>query len=68
MWHWLIWLTPPWGRSARRRAVLKQVKRWQADERQRAFGRIEYYSRVQSRLTWPDNTPRRAPRSHGDES
>ena len=46
VWHWLIWFTPPWGRNVRRRAVLEQVERWQAQERRLAFGRIENYTPV----------------------
>ena len=60
-WHWLIWLMPPWGRNARRRAVLVQVKRWQKQERERAFGRIEYRNRgwngpMQGGPTWDGPT------------
>jgi hypothetical protein len=43
--RWLIWLTPSWGHNARRRAVLVQVRYWQDQEREQAFGRIENYAR-----------------------
>jgi hypothetical protein len=46
--HLLTWLTRRWGDYARRRAVARQVRRWRADERRRAFGRVENYARE-----WP---------------
>jgi hypothetical protein len=42
--HLLAWLGHRWGRYARRRAVLKQMRRWRAEERRRAFGRVENYA------------------------
>ena len=79
--HWIIWLTPPWGRNARRRAVLEQVKRWQAEERRLAFGRIENYSKARTfgpprwaeptrayPTTRPLLTPGQQARSGGEES
>ena len=53
MWHWPIWLTPRGRHKARQRAAtLAEAKLWQAEERKRAFGRIENLGHSFDRPLW----------------